>query len=344
MKSNSFGLDIGTSSIKLAWLGRENNLFEYVSAFFAPSPPIGLQSESVLDHQEIAQFIKKYVTQAKITTNSVNISLPEGQVFTKVLDMPALSEKEIANAIYWEAEQYIPAQLDAMTLDWSILRRPFEATSSQKMQVLLVAAPLQLVKRYQTIIELAGLSVASIETEIISVVRSLISSKNAPTSLVMHIGSLSTSLAIIQGGIMVFNYSIPLGGIAMTRAIATDFGLSPTQAEEYKKVYGLSDKNFGGKVGKAIQPILTEIVAEVRKAIAFYVSRYKSESPLSQILLTGGGAGLPGIDLFLVQTIGLETVIANPWKILNIQRVPDALQPYGAEYASAIGLALKEYE
>lgn len=344
MKSNSFGLDIGTSSVKLVWLGREKNIYEYATALFAPSPPIGIQSESVLDHQEMAQFIKKYVTQARIGTNSVNISLPEGQVFTKVIDMPVITEKEMANAIYWEAEQYIPAQLETMTLDWSILKRPFEVTSTQRMQVLLVAAPTALVKRYQAILELAGLSIAAVETEIIAVVRSVVASRTSPTSLVMHMGSLSTSLAITQGGIMVFNYSIPLGGIAMTRGIAADFGLSPTQAEEYKKVYGLSDKNFGGKVGTAIQPILTEIVAEVKKAIAFYHEKYKNESPISQILLTGGGASLPGIDLFLVQNIGLETVIANPWKILNIQRVPDALQPYGAEYAPAIGLALKEYE
>jgi type IV pilus assembly protein PilM len=344
MKSNSFGLDIGTSSIKFVWLDREKNMLQYASAFFAPSPPVGIQSESPLDHQEMAQFIKKYMTQAKITTNNVNIALPESQVFTKVIDMPLLSDKEVSNAIYWEAEQYIPAQLDTMTLDWSILRRPFETTSTQKMQVLLVAAPLQLVKRYQSILDLAGLSLVSVETEILSVIRSLIPRTNSPTSLVMHMGSLSTSLAIIQNGIMVFNYTIPLGGIAMTRGIAADFGLSPSQAEEYKKVYGLSDKNFGGKVRKAIEPILTEIVSEVRKAMAFYNEKYKSESPISQILLTGGGAALPGIDLYLVQAISVETVIANPWKLLNIQNVPEAVAVHGAEYSVAIGLALKEYE
>ena len=344
MKSTSFGLDIGTSSVKLVWLGREKNIFEYLTAFLAPSPPTGLQSESALDQKEMAQVIKRYVQQAKITTTSVNISLPETQVYTKVIDMPTISEKEMQNAIYWEAEQYIPAQLDSMILDWSILRRPFEKNTTQKMQVLLVAAPAQLVKRYQTVLEFAGLSIANVETEILSVVRGLSIPNSSVTSLVMHMGALSTSIAIIQGGVLVFNYTIPLGGIAMTRGIAVDFGLSPTQAEEYKKVYGLSDKNFGGKVGRAIEPILAEIVAEVRKAIAFYNTKYKNESPISQILLTGGGAGLPGIDLFLVKSIGLETVIANPWKMLSIARVPDVLHPYAPEYATAIGLALKEYE
>ncbi len=344
MKSSSFGLDIGTSSMKMVWLSREKEVFEYISAYFAPTPPSGMQSESQLDHQEIAQVINKSVIQAKITTNNVNIALPENRVFTKVIDMPVLQDKELSNAIYWEAEQYIPAQLDAMNLDWSILRRPTDVNSSQKMQVLLVAAPAQLVKRYQIILELAGLTLVTVETEILSVVRSVISKSTKVTSLVMHIGSLSTSLAIIQDGIMVFNYSIPLGGVAMSRGIAADFGVSPTQAEEYKRTYGLSDKNFGGKVGRAIQPILNEILSEVRKSIAFYNEKYKNGSPISQILLTGGGASLPGIDLFLVQNIGIETVIANPWKILNIQNVPEAVSKLGAEYAVAIGLALKEYE
>ena len=65
---------------------------------------------------------------------------------------------------------------------------------------------------------------------------------------------------IIQNGVLVFNYSVPLGGVALTRAIASDFGLQPDQAEEYKKVYGLSDKNFGGKVAKAIEPVLIALV------------------------------------------------------------------------------------
>jgi len=344
MKSNAFGLDIGTSTIKMVWFGREKNMIEYSSSLLIPTPLSGIQSESVFDHQEMSQVIKKYVAEAKITTNYVNIALPENQVFTKVIDLPVLSDKELSNAIYWEAEQYIPAQLNTMTLDWSVLHRPLDAKSEGKMQVLLVAAPIQLVKRYQSILELAGLSLVAVETEILSVVRSIVPGGTTPTSLTMHMGALSTSIAIIQNGMMIFNYSIPLGGIAMTRGIAADFGFSPTQAEEYKKVYGLSDKNFGGKVGRAIEPILTEIVSEVRKAMAFYSEKYKNESPISQILLTGGGANLPGIDLFFVQNIGIETVIANPWKMLNIQKVPENIQAHGSEYAVAIGLALKEYE
>jgi type IV pilus assembly protein PilM len=344
MKSNAFGLDIGATSIKVVWLDGEKNVYKYISSLTTFTPSQGMQSESPFDHQEMAKLINKLVIDAKITTNNVNIALPESHVFTKVIDMPVLSEKELTTAIYWEAEQYIPAALDTMRLDWVILRTPKDSLSDQKMQVLLVAAPLQLIKRYQTILELAGLSIVAIETETLSVVRGLVGTPHFPTSLVMNIGALNTTLTIVQNSIIVFNYSIPLGGAAMTRAIAADFGFNATQAEEYKKSYGLSDKNFGGKVRQAIAPIQSAMMTEVKKAMAFYAEKYKNEAPISQVLLTGGGANLPGIGLYFAEDIGFETIIANPWEMLNIQGVPKDIDMRGPGYTVAVGLAIKEYE
>lgn len=344
MKSNTFGLDIGTSKIKAVWLDKEKNALSFISALTADSPSPGMQSESPFDHQEMAQVINKLVIDAKITTNKVSIALPEHHIFTKVIDMPMLSEKELASAIFWEAEQYIPAALDTMTLDWKVLARPKEVVTDQKMQVLLVAAPNALIKRYQTVLELAGLNVVSVETETLSIIRGIIKDSNSPTSILLNIGLLNTSLSIVQSGLIIFNYSIPIGGIALTRAIASDFGLSVQQSDEYKKTYGLSDKNLGGKVGAAIEPIFANILMEIKKAIAFYNEKYKNSSPISQILLTGGTAALPGMDLYFVKNLGIETVIANPWRMLNIANVPKPVEEQGYEYAVACGLAIKEYE
>ncbi|MBA3724505.1 MAG: type IV pilus assembly protein PilM [Candidatus Levybacteria bacterium] len=344
MKSNAFGLDIGNNAIKVAWLNHDKNTISYASSLSVPTPVQGMQSESPFDHQELAQIINKLVIDAKITTNNVNIALAENHAFTKVVEMPMLSEKELSSAIYWEAEQYIPMPLDTVTLAWSKLETPNSSLSEERMQVLLVAAPKTLIKRYQTILDLAGLTIVSVETEILAVIRSLIPPNNTPTSLIANIGAMSTTLGIVQNGIIVFNYSVPLGGIALTRAIASDFGLPIEQAEEYKRVYGLSDKNFGGKVGRAIEPILTTLLTEVKKALTFYTDKYKSESPISQILLTGGGASLPGLAVYFAQNLGLEGVLANPWSMLNIQGVPQAVEQKGPEFAVAIGLALKEYE
>lgn len=344
VKNNVFGLDIGSTSIKVAWVNDEKDTLTYNSALSVPALSKGMQSESPFDQQEMAQIINKLVIDAKITTNNVNIALPESHVYTKVIEMPLLSESELSSAIYWEAEQYIPAPLDTVTLAWSKLRELKGILPEERMQVLLVAAPKELIKKYQAVLDLAGLTVVSVETEILSVIRSIVSGENFPISLLMNVGAMSTSLCIVQNGIIVFNYSIPLGGVSLTRAIAADFGLSPMQAEEYKRTYGLSDKNFGGKVKRAIEPILTSLLTEVKKAVAFYNEKYKGEAPISQILLTGGGANLPGLGLYFAQNIGIETLIANPWQMLNVKNVPQDIESVGAEYSIALGLALKTYE
>jgi type IV pilus assembly protein PilM len=344
MKNDTFGLDIGISKIKAVYLRRDKDVISYMGAVSVATPSPGIQSESPFDHQELAQVVNKLVADAKIATNKVVISLPENHIFTKVIDMPVLSEKELSSAVYWEAEEHIPAPMETMSLAWTIIKRPREMGPDKKMQVLLVAAPLQLIKRYQTILELAGLSVAAVESETLAFIRGSFKNPNPPTSIMMNIGSLSTTISIVQSGVIVFNYSIPLGGVAMTRAIASDFGLSITQAEEYKKTYGLSDKNLSGKVATALEPIFANILIEMKKAVAFYNERYKSESPITQILITGASANLPGIDVYFVKNVGLETVIANPWKMLDILGVPAQLLPLGPEFTVACGLALKEYE
>ena len=344
MKNAIFGLDIGITTMRVSWLAVDKKNIKYLSSLSAATPQKGMTSESPFDHQEMAAAINKLVIDAKIATNNVSVALPESKVYTKVIDMPNLSEKELSSAIYWEAEQYIPAPLDTMTLDWSILKRPKSGDTATKMQVLLVAAPITIIKRYQTILELAGLSIAGIETEILSVIRSVVADESFPTTLIMNIGALSTSLSIVQNGSVVFTYIIPLGGIALTRAIASDFGFALPQAEEYKKIYGLMDKDFGGKISNAIQPVLSSMAVEVKKAINFYTDKYKNESPIVQLLLTGGSASLAGIGSYFVQNVGVETVIANPWKMLNIQGVPADMETRGPEFAVSIGLALKDYE
>jgi len=339
-----FGLDIGATTIKLAWLLSGNEGYMYKSSIIVPSPAKGMLSESPLDEEEMAQTIRKAVDTAGITSKYVNVALAENQVYTKVLEMPTLSEKELRSAIYWEAEQYIPVPLANITLAWNVLYKPETTEPNQKMQVLMVGAPTMLINKYQRIFSMVGLTVNSMETEILATVRALVVGENFPTTLIINIGSVSTSFAIVRNGIMIFTYSMSIGGAAINRAIASDLGLTAEQAEEYKKAYGVSDKNLGGKIGKSTEPILTSILLEVKKSVAFYNQKYKDDAPVRQIILSGGTSKLPGIDVFFASNSGIETAIANPWKILASQQIPKEILDNGPDYTIAIGLAMRNYE
>ncbi|CAN5157396.1 type IV pilus assembly protein PilM [soil metagenome] len=330
--------------VKAVWLSGTPGAYVLKSCISVPTPPKGMQSESPFDQEELAQVIRKIISDAKIGPKKVHIALPDAQVFTKVIDMPPLSEKELTSAITWEAEQYVPASLAEMTLSWTVLRQNAAQDAEKTMQVLLVAAPTALISRYQNIIKMAGLTAVSIETEIISTIRSVVLSAKAPTTLIVSVGSTNSTIAIVQDGILVFTYTVPLGGMGINRAIAVDFGFSLAQAEEYKKVYGISDKNLGAKIGHAIEPILISLLGEVKKALAFYNERYKTTSPIRQIVLSGGTANLPGMDLYFAHNLGIETLVANPWNSLGMQNIPQALQDTAAQFPVAVGLALKDNE
>lgn len=345
MNKKSFGLDIGASTIKAVDLSFDKNGYHLDACIISPTPAKGMLSESPVDEEEMAQAIKKAVTDAGIKEKNINVALPENQVYTKVVQMPVLSDRELASAIYWEAEQYIPIPLSNVSLAWSILKKPLKPAPNEKMEVLMVGAPSLIVKKYQKIIEMAGFSINSIETEILSAVRSLTFNPTANAGIptvIVSIGAISTSLAIVAGSSLIFTYSMPLGGTAINRAISADFGLSHLQAEEYKRTYGISNGPLGQRIGRATEPIVSSILSEIKKAIVYYSQKYK-DSRIEQIILSGGTSKLPGISTFFAQNLGIETVIANPWKMLSDQKLPKEILGNGPDYTIAVGLALKDY-
>ena len=341
MFNKSIGLDIGLTKIKAVSLSRQNNSFVLDNFSVMPSPPKGMLSEALVDEKELAEAIKKTVDNLKINSKSVNIALSDNKVYTKVIEMPILSDKELSLAIYWEAERHIPVALSTITLVWNVLKRPMGASTDEKMQVLMVGAPTDLLAKYQKILQMANLTLNSIETETLAIVRALVPPSFPPT-IIVSIGAINTSLAIIRDGVLVLTYSIQTGGNAISRSIEADFGLTQSQGEEYKKTYGFSKEGVGQKVGKSTEPILASILLEIRKTLAWYSQRYKDDSIIQQILLSGGTARLPGIDLFFAENLGIETVVANPWKILGDKPLPAEILNNTSDFTIALGLAMRD--
>jgi type IV pilus assembly protein PilM len=339
--NKSIGLDIGLTHIKAILLSRDKGVFVLNSFQSMPTSPKGMLSEAPLDEQEMAAVLKKVVDGLKTNTRRVNIALSDSKTYTKIIEMPVLSDKELSFAIYWEAERHIPVALSTITLVWSVLKRPSGSSKEQKMQVLMVGAPTVLVNKYQKVLQMAGLTLNSIETETLAVVRALVT-RNLPPTIIVNIGATSTFLAIIREGILVLTYSIQTGGDAISRSIEADFGLTTSQSEEYKKTYGFSKKGVGKKIGKSTEPILASILLEVKKALAFYSQKYKDDSIIQQILLSGGTARLTGIDLFFAENLGIETVVAYPWKILGNQKVPEGILSSASDFTIALGLSMRD--
>lgn len=338
--NTTVGLDIGSHSIKLIELAREGNQIALTAAGSMPTPPKAMTSTLHADLESVAVALKQLFKDTGTKSRDVNIALPESKVFTRVIEVPQLSSRELTSAIKWEAEQYIPLPMDQVNVDFTVLRDS-KVTGTNKMEVLLVAAPKALMEKYLTILEMAGLTAVGAETEIIATSRAIGRSiPNVKNVMVVSLGAQTTDIAILSSGILIFTRSVSAGGEAITRAIAQSIDFNLTQAEEYKRTYGLQKDKLEGKIVNAAKPIMDTIVSEMKRAIAFYEEKYKDQH-VETIMLSGGTSRLPGMVIYLAENVNFEVQLANPWiGILRDQRF-NVLGNEGPNFCVAVGLALR---
>lgn len=335
----SVGIDIGTKTVKVVELTKEGDKYSLSGAGVIGYN--GIDVAHIQDEKglvELAGVIKKLWADAKINSKNVAVALPEAQVFTRAISFPLLTEAEIASAVKWEAEQYIPFPIAEAIVQHQIIERRENATPPGVL-VLLVASPRSLVEKYIKLLTMAGLNAIAVETELLSLVRAI-----APTNqvaIIADFGASSTDIAIAKNSQLVFSRSIPTGGEAFSRAVAQSLGVNPAQAEEYKKAYGFEAGKLEGKVGAALDPVFRIVSEEIKKSISFYQSDAKGEMPTS-LILTGGTSGLPDAAPRLTKALGIEVSIGNPFTRITMDaETAKNLIPYAPLYPIAVGLAMR---
>jgi len=338
--SDTFGLDIGTTSIKALSLKKGGNSFAIESMGLGPAPQRGIISESPEDLHKFAEAVKQIITSANIKQKEVNVALPESQVYTKIIEMPALSEKELAAALKYEMEQYIPLPLDQVKTDWQVLSP--STAQNKTSRILIVAASLSLIKKYETVLDELGLVPSTIETEMLSVHRSIFPLVNtASSNMIVHMGAATTNIAVVENGELIMVFTVDKGGIAITRAISLDLGIDITQADSYKKAYGLNKDAFEGKIGKSLFPILESILGDIRKTMLLYKEKNPNQQ-ITQMILSGGSAQLPGVDIYFTNQLNIQVVLGSSFQVYDMKNVPPEIGADSLSFNVVSGLALKD--
>lgn len=343
MSKISVGLDIGVSSIKVVSLMQDKDRFKLVSLGTIPAPSPGIISDNENDLEMVAASIKKLFAAAKIDSKEVNAALPESKVFTRVIDdLPYLTDSELASAIRYVAEEFIPMPLSDVNLNWQILFRADPKSKNAKTIVLVIASPKHAVSKYINVLQMAGLHPQALETETIAVTRSLVGNNPfSPSTLIMQMGATTTDFTAVSKGLIWLTRSISTGGMALTRSLAQHLNFEVMQAEEYKKIYGLMEDQLEGKVFEGLKPIVDIIVGEGKRVIQAFETKYP-QNPIKRMVISGGGAKMPGLVVYLANLFGLEVQEADPWYSINVEKALALKLAQDASYSVAVGLAMRE--
>ncbi|MBI2196746.1 type IV pilus assembly protein PilM [Candidatus Daviesbacteria bacterium] len=344
MPKITVGLDIGFSSIKVVALSKNKEQFKLESLGTIASPQPGIVSDIDTDLETLANAVKQLFAAAKISEKQINVALPESRVFTRVIDdLPYLTDAELTSAIRYAAEEFIPMSLADVNLNWQVLVRSDGKGKNTKTVVLVIASPKNVVSKYLKVLDMAGLRPRVLETEIIAVTRSLVGSNiYSPCTLIMQLGATTTDFATVSKGLIWLTRSISTGGMALTRSLAQHFNFEVSQAEQYKRIYGLMEDQLEGKVFEALKPVVDILAGEAKRVIQAFETKYPAD-PIKRIVVSGGGAKMPGLVVYLANILGLEVQEADPWySIIREKESISKLAQDAPSYSVAVGLALRE--
>lgn len=351
------GIDIGTQNIKIVQLNKITSGYQLVRLLVFSTPPAAIKDGSIIDTEHLSAEIKQQLQSHNIAVSRVFTSASGASVVMRPILMTQMSEKELQNAIKFEAERYLPYAVSEASVRGTVLRKSIPG-DEKNMEVLLVAAPQNMVNSVSETMKKAGVEIGSIDLEPFAILRTfqhiLDPAIFSKTIALIDLGASTSSISIFKEGILRHNRTINLAGNNFTKTIGQALNLSFDEAEKIKKDKGavhLEDDTSTVapttmRIYNVIVPVLSELITEIQRSFDYYRSRYKGES-VDLIILSGGTANFKNIDSFIKKELQIECQVADPVKNISSEGIDnfdeEALKEISPSLVISIGLAMREY-
>lgn len=335
------GIDIGDSSLKMVELKKKGKKI-YLSNYAFSENISGVNFTKIADVNYLAQAILKVKAEASIKARRVTASLPTFSVFSSIISLPITARKNMDKAISDEATKVIPLPLEEMILDWKLVPSIDKAKDEESLKVFLTGSPKKLVKRYIDIFRMAKLSLASLETETFSLVRSLMGN-DPSTVMIVEIGANSTDLSVVQNSIPVLNRSLEVCGSTITTVLSDKLGLNFNQAEQFKLDLSTTlNDNTKEALPQLIIKTLSPVIHEIEYMKEFF-EKNSAGSKIEKIILSGGGALLLNLPEYLSKHLNLQVIVGDPFSRISYPlEMKPIINEVGSKLSVAAGLALRE--
>ena len=338
--SSFFGLDIGTTGIRVVELRGSGPTRSLVKYAYVPVEVKLAQSDSRADQQKLAQILSNLVNEAKLSTKNVAVGLPSSRVFTTVVDFDRVPQNELGKALLYQADSLIPTPPAESKIDWAVIGdSPKDKT---KLEILLSSVANSFVESRLDMIESIGLNVVAFEPDSLALARALVPAGTVAPQLLIDIGQLSSDIIITMQEAPHLTRSIPTGAEAIIRSAMQNLNIDEKQARQFVYKFGVSKDKLEGQVFQAIIGTVDLLVGEIDKTIKFFQTRYPDQ-PIERMIVTGGASTIPEFPLYLANKFGVNVEIGNAWR--NVAFASDRqneLLAVSNQFGVAVGLAERD--
>ncbi len=340
-KKDVLGLDIGSSSIKLVELTKTKGGFKLENLGISPLPPEAIVDGALMDSVTIIDAIRDLISTTKTKRKDVVTSVSGHSVIVKKITLPFMTEAELEESIQWEAERYIPFDINDVNIDFHMLGASPE--NPDLMDVVLVAAKKDIITDYQSVIVEAGLNPVIIDTDSFALENMLGINYDIDRDMIVaiaNVGASITNINILKNNTSSFTRDIFKGGNQITEEIQRQLHIDYEEAERIK---------VGSRGESASQPAVQDVLRSASEALAveignsldFFQSTTTYEK-VSKLYLSGGGSKIKDFDMVLQEQIGIPVEVVNPFRKIEYtgrQFDMEYLREIGPFMAVAVGLA-----
>ena len=341
------GVDISSSSVKMVELAEGGRGSYRLEAYaIAPLPRDAVVDGNITGLDQVVEIVKQTWKLLGSREKRLALSLPAAAVISKKVLMAAgLREEDMELQVELEANQYIPFSLDEVNIDFQVLG---PAAAADEVEVLIAAARKEKIEDRVAAAEGAGLTVAIMDmdtyaTEAAYALASTQLSNNGrnQTVMIIDIGATTMHINVLHDNQSVYTREQAFGGTQLTQEIQRRFGLSPEEAEIAKRRGGLPE-SYGSEV---LQPFMQSLALEISRAMQLFTSSTQYNR-IDHLMLAGGCASIPGVDVLVQERTRVNTVSANPFTgmALNSKIKPQQLAADAPSLMIACGLALRRFD
>jgi type IV pilus assembly protein PilM len=340
------GLDIGSSAVKAVELKPAGKGFRIAAFGLEPVPPDAIVDGAIIDAGAVADAIRRVFAQnTAFKTKDVCASLSGNAVIVKKITLPVMTESELAESIYWEAEQYIPFDIQDVNLDYQILDPGTGPESRGSMEVLLVAAKKEKIGDYTSVIAQAGRTPVIVDVDAFALQNAFEVNYGLDARRVvvlLNAGASAINVNILQGDQSIFTRDISMGGNAYTEAVQKELDLPFEAAEQLKKGIPVDGATFE-EAQPVLRAVTENVLLEIQKTFDFFKAT-ASSNDIDRIMLSGGASRVDGFREMLQERFNAPVEEFDPFRAVawDARKIGTPAADHAATAAVAVGLALRK--